>query len=947
MFVMNSSTRRSLASATGCEILFDDLTRQLYATDASIYQIVPEGVAMPRGADEASALLRVAADAGVGITPRGAGSGLAGGAVGSGLIVDFARHNQGVSDLDVESRVVRVGAGVVLDQLNAFLAPHGLCFGPDVATSSRATIGGMIANNSSGARAPIYGTTADHLRSVEVVLADGRVANIGLEFGELDSLDREVRVLIEAKRAEIEARLPGGGFKRCPGYGFDRYLQSPDLKHIVASSEGSLVGITSAVLELSPLPREKGLAVILFASIEDAMQATVEISDLKPAAIEHVDRVLFDQTRGRPAFLPARELLGLDEAGIESFLIVEFYGETRERLEALRKRDLGVRTLVLEAPEEKTLVWGLRKAGLTLLTSRKGAVKPVTGIEDVAVSPERLPDYVRELRGIFGKETQASFYGHAASGLLHVRPLLDLRDPAALRRFRELGDVVSRLAQRFEASFAAEHGLGIARTAYLKENIGEELFDLSRAVKARFDPRGVMNPGKVIDDGSFHIDRNLRKDGAANIELSFEPILAFSARDASFVGNLEQCNGCGGCLKSEPTMCPTYVATGDEVMSTRGRANTIRAVLEGRIDNGGLSSSELDVALDNCLSCKACKRECPSNVDMALLKAELLHAKHRVRGTPLSARIVASVDLAGRIGCSVAPIANFLMSARPTRWLFEKLAGLDAGRELPPYTSERFDHWFDARDLRSKKPSSRGRVILWDDTFVRYHEPGIGQAAVQVLEAAGYEVTLPYGRACCGRPAFSVGCLDRARAWGRINVELLASQPEVPILFLEPSCHSMFIQDYEELGIAGAGALASRCYLFEEFVDDLLEHDAKALHFSAGDGDAHTVTVHAHCHTKALADPGVQLRLLQRIPLTEVDYLQAGCCGMAGSFGMMKKTSDLSRQVAEPLVELVEARDAETPLIASGTSCRHQISGLTGREPVHLAEFLARALAGP
>jgi FAD/FMN-containing dehydrogenase/Fe-S oxidoreductase len=941
---MNALTRRGLSNATTCEIRDDDLTRQLYATDASIYQIMPDAVAFPRGTGESASLLRAAADAGLAITPRGAGSGLSGGAVGNGLIVDFARYNRGISDLNIDARTVCVGAGVVLDQLNRFLAPHGLCFGPDVSTSSRATLGGMIACNSSGARAPVYGTTADHLRSVEVVLVDGRVAEIGPNGTGLPEIDRVVRKLVDGSRGAIEKHLPDGGFKRAPGYGYDRYLASGgNLKHIIASSEGTLVGITSAVLELSELPKNKGVAVILFASVEDALQATVELGDLKPAAIEQVDRVLFDQTRGHPLFGAARGLLGLEDENVEAFLIVEFYDDVDERLEKVRSRKLGIRTLVPD-PSETPLVWELRKAGLSLLTAMKGPMKPVTGIEDVAVRPERLPDYIRELREIIGKDTRASFYGHAASGLLHVRPILDLHDAQAVLKLRDLGDGVSKLARRYNASFSAEHGLGIARSGHVREQIGPEIFDLTRAVKARFDPRGVMNPGKVVDDGSFQVHTNLRKGVDLQIELPFEPMLAFASRDESLTGNLDQCNGCGGCLKSVPTMCPTYAATGDEVMSTRGRANTVRAVLENRL-GGGIDSEDLDVALDNCLSCKACKRECPSNVDLALIKSELLHARHRKNGIPLSARMVAAVDLAGRFGCATARVSNWFIKWHPLRRMLERFAGFDARRSLPPYADERFDHWFDNRNPTTRKPGHRGSVLLWDDTFVRYHEPDIGRAAVDVLEAAGYDVHLPHGRKCCGRPAFSVGCLGRARAWGTTNVNLLSIYGDTPIVFLEPSCYSMFVQDYEELKIEGARRLAERCFLFEDFIDRLLEKDSDALTFSSMTGvGVRKVAIHAHCHAKALADPEVQKRVVERLPATTAELLHTGCCGMAGSFGMMSKTAELSKTVAEPLLELVNDLSADQLFVASGTSCRHQVEELASRKPLHLAELLARAL---
>jgi len=441
-------------AATGCAVRFDNLTRQLYATDASIYQIEPAGVAFPRSAEEASSVIRLAADTGVSVTPRGAGTSLVGNAIGEGLIVDFSRHNRQITDLNIDNRTVRVGAGVVLDQLNAFLRPHGFCFGPDVATSSRATLGGMIANNSSGAHVPIYGTTADHVVSTEIVLVDGRVLNIGATHDTLRAERLKIDNLIRAHSAEIAEQMPPGLLKRWPGYGLERFLRAPDnLNEILAGSEGTLAAIFSAELKISPLPRDKGLGLIFFASVAEAMQATVELLDLKPAAIEHIDRPLFDQTRHQLNFQAARDLLELEAKPCEAILLVEFYEDVAERLSSLRSRQLGLRTKILTDIGEMNLVWSVRKAGLSLLTGRVGAAKPVAFIEDAAVRPAQLPDYVRGLASIMKPlGLEASYYGHAASGLLHVRPVLDLHDAEDLKKFRQVADQTSALVKQFKGS---------------------------------------------------------------------------------------------------------------------------------------------------------------------------------------------------------------------------------------------------------------------------------------------------------------------------------------------------------------------------------------------------------------------------------------------------------------------------------------------------------------
>jgi len=941
---MNVAEFRSRAEQLDCEVRFDDLTRQLHATDASVYQIAPAAVAFPRSPEQAAAIIEAALACGVPVTPRGAGTGLAGGALGDGLIVELARHARWIEGLELERRTVRVGAGVVLDQLNAFLEPHGLCFGPDVATSSRATLGGMIANNSSGARAPVYGTTDAHVLSVETVLADGRVVTVGAGSGALAEEHAAIGRIVGPHDAAIRERFPDVLVKRWPGYGLDRYLGAKDdLAKLVAGSEGTLVGITSAELRVVPLPSDKGLGLLFFATVGEAMEATVELLDLKPAAIEHIDRILIDQTKGQLAFQPARDFLEIDAHPCEAVLIVEFYDDVADKLAAFSARKLGLRRKVCTEPAAMDLVWGIRKAGLSLLTSLKGPAKPIAGLEDAAVRPEQLPEYVGRLQAeIAPLGLETSFYGHAASGLVHVRPVVDLHRGDDIAKYRKLAEAASALTREFRGSIAGEHGVGMARTEFMEAHVGSELLGVMREIKSVFDPTGLMNPGKVLPDGRYRIDADLRWGDGHAIPLPFEPTLAYAARDGSFVGHLEQCNGCGGCRKDEPTMCPTFIATGEEILSTRGRANAIRAVLEGRIADSTdpLSSAALEEALDYCLACKACKKECPSNVDLALLKAELTHARHQREGLTLLERAVSRFDLVGRT-CSVAPgLANAALGMGWVRILLEKMVGFSAQRPMPRYAKERFDRWHARRGPGNQ--GARGRVYLWDDCSARYCEPEIGRAAVQVLEAAGYEVALPRGRACCGRPAFSVGRLDVARRFGTHNAALFSAQDErAPIVFLEPSCYSMFANDYAELKVPHAARVAERCVLFEQFVFDLLEMAPGALSFAPGPA---SVAIHGHCHAKALTDVQVMPRLAQRIPNSTAELLDTGCCGMAGSFGAVAKRYELSVEVAQPLVEQVKALRPEAVLVASGTSCRQQIEHLSEAKPLHMAELLAAAL---
>ena len=726
-------------------------------------------------------------------------------------------------------------------------------------------------------------------------------------------------------------RWPPGLIKRWPGYGIERFLRVPnDLTNILAGSEGTLAAIFSAELKISPLPHEKGLGLIFFASVAEAMQATVELLDLKPAAIEHIDRPLFDGTKGQLQFQAARDLLELESKPCESILIVEFYDDSRndeslgsrrnmtagkpsllgssvtERLSILQSKKIGLRTKILTDPAQMNMVWSVRKSGLSLLTGCIGPAKPVAFIEDAAVRPAQLPDYVRGLQSIMKPlGLTASYYGHAASGLLHVRPVLDMHSAADLKKFRQVADETSALVRQFKGSLSAEHGVGIARTEYMRDQLGDQLLEVMREIKRAFDPKNVFNPGKIFEVGTSRcdvrtpqrgvpttIDNHLRENFTRPLELPFQPVLAFAFKDRSFTGNLEQCNGCGGCLKQSGIMCPTFIATHDEVMSTRGRANIIRAALELRLPRNDpesfrgrnmtagkpsllgdpLKSAELDAALSNCLSCKGCTPECPSNVNLALLKAEMLHARWRRDGLPLRERILSNVDLLGKLGCLMPRLTNRLLGFKAARIAMEKTIGISARRSLPHYASERFDKWFAkrlgsagaspavsraSRDTLSSASSSnsgastpvfggapntageapalprRGKVILWDDTFVRYHEPHIGIAAVKVLEALGFEVSLVKHRRCCGRPAFSQGNLDAAAKLAKHNLDVLSSlqHSNTPILFLEPSCWSMFVEDYRELKIENSENIAARCFLFEKFVADLLAKEPEALRF--------------------------------------------------------------------------------------------------------------------
>ncbi len=935
MPLLKTSDRRALES-TGCEIRSDALTRALYATDASIHRLEPAAVAFPRSRTEAIELMRIGGESGISISPRGAGTGLVGACLGEGLVIDCSRHLRMIGELDRESDTVLVGPGVVLDRLNAVLAGDGLRFGPDVATSSRATLGGMIANDSSGAQAPVYGRTADHVVALEIVLPGGGSGWVGKNHRGFESVRGAAAALVERRRELIERRLPLNLVKRRPGYALASFAEDPsDLARLLCGSEGTLALIVSAILRVVPRPQERGLAVLKFASCEEAMEAAAALIPLAPAAIEHLDRMVFDRTRGRRVFAEARQLLGLEDSSCESLLLVEFFGRIEDYAGKLKASAPGAGLILCRKARERELVWELRRSGLSLVTGCVGPAKPATVIEDICVRPEQLPAYVRGLKEILrSRGLSASFYGHAASGLLHVRPTLDLHEIEDLRMLREIAEEASVLVSSFGGSIAGEHGVGISRTEFLKEHLGEEIIELSSRIKTLFDPGGLMNPGKIVDTGRFRLDADLRLGPGSQLRLPFEPLSAFVEKDREFIGNLEQCNGCGGCRKETPVMCPTFEASGEELYSTRGRANILSAILRGRLD-GGIESEELGEALSSCLSCKACKRECPSGVDLALLKAETLQARHDRKGASLADEMISRADLLGRLGSATAPLSNWMLRFRPLRLLMEKILGLDASRRLPPFSRDRFDRWFEREGGKGNPPGGR-EILLWDDTWVRYHEPEIGRAAVRVLQRLGFVVHLTKGRRSCGRPAMSRGLMRRAREMAQHNVSLLRGMEEMPILFLEPSCWSAFVDEYRQFEIEGAGELAARCFLFENFI----RRNAQAPIGRLED----TIAVHGHCHAKALGDRPDLEGVFSLVEDLELRWLDSGCCGMAGAYGLMKEHRELSDQVASPLLQMVDDLPRDARVLAAGTSCRHQIRELSGRRVLHPAELLLEAM---
>jgi FAD/FMN-containing dehydrogenase/Fe-S oxidoreductase len=926
-----------LEAAVAGEVRCDEATRWLYATDASIYEIPPLAVVWPRSRDAVARAVEVCGGHGVSIHPRGAGTGLAGGCLGDGVVVDMSRHLTAIGPVDLERTTVSVEPGVVLDRLNQAAAAHDLMFGPDPATASRCTLGGMIGTNASGAHSLLYGKTSDNVATLAAVAADGqKIAGTGSRF------DDGVAAAVAARAEEIRRRFPTLQ-RRVAGYDLLGLLTDPaaGVTPLLVGSEGTLAITVSATLRLVARPQHRAVAVVCFHDPVEAMAGALAALALRPAAVEHIDRILLDQTAGKPGYAPLLSFLDGDLPA--SLLCIEFFGtneeEVGERLAAVAATFAGRRVLPLRGATEQANLWALRRAGLGLLMSKKGDAKPVAFIEDTAVPPEHLADYYAGVREILAQRgLEASFYGHAGVGLLHLRPVLDLHRPADVAMMREVAAEIVDLAGSFRGAVSGEHGDGLARSEWLARMYGPEVMAAFREVKALFDPRGLLNPGKIAGDPPPPMDARLRYDASYAPTLPEAPIQF--RRDGDWLAAIEQCNGCGGCLKATGTMCPTFIATGDELHSTRGRANLYRAAATGRIADG-LQNAALEMALATCLACKGCAVECPSGVDMALLKAAALHHRHGQSGTPLALRLLARPDRLGRWLAPVAPLANRLATTAFGRAIAAQ-AGLDPRRTLPSVSRHSFRHWFRGRG--GSPNGARGSVLLWSDCYMERFEPEIGRAAVAVLEAAGYQVVLADHR-CCGRPAFSQGLMDEVRGLAVHNVAALMPHVRdgVPIVCLEPSCTSMVGGDYQEL-LEGEAVqrVAGQVASFEGFLDRLLatEPDALRLHQSAT-----PILLHPHCHTRATEGAGPSLAVLRR--LGDVTDLDAGCCGMAGTFGYQTAHYDLSVQVGSRLAGRLHAQPRDRSVVASGTSCRHQIRDLTGRDARHIAVLLAAAIVEP
>ncbi|WP_137043058.1 FAD-binding and (Fe-S)-binding domain-containing protein [Pseudolabrys sp. FHR47] len=979
---------RRLKSELAGEVHFDRFTRGRYATDASHYQITPVGVVVPRTIDEAERAIGIARAEGVTVLPRGGGTSQCGQTVGESLVVDCSKYLNRIVDLDVARQRCTVEPGIVLDDLNRQLKPHGLWFPVDISTASRATIGGMAGNNSCGGRSLRYGTMRDNIIGIDAVLADGSRAHFGPMGGAddvppaLKPLAQDLMVIGVREADEIAARFPKVQ-RRVGGYNLDALVPGSyrnvqglggndiNLAHILVGSEGTLGFSTRIELKLSPLLGRRAVGAVHFGSFYEAMNCAQHIVGLKPIAVELVDRTMIELAGAIPIFKPTLDRFVRDLP--EAILLVEF-GETdhEENLRRLRKLkeligDLGFNwdntgakwggVVEVLNPELQVAITEVRTSGLNIMMSMKDQGKPVSFVEDCAVPLEHLADYTSRLTAIFEKHgTRGTWYAHAGSGCLHVRPILNLRLEKDVHAMRAIAEEAFAMVREYKGSHSGEHGDGLVRSEFNEPMFGSRLARAFEEVKDRFDPNGLYNPGKVVRPSKFD-DRSLLryKPDYLGIELKTElDWSAFPGSGGGFQGAVEMCNNNGACRKlAGGAMCPSYRVTRDERDVTRGRANTLRLTVTGQLGPDALSSNEMAETLALCVSCKACRRECPTGVDMARMKIEVLAARVKKKGLSLHDRLVGYLPRYAPIAARVPWLFNLRDRWPLLQRVSESLANFSARRSLPKWRS---DIYRDRSDwpYRSATADAGAKpvreVVLFADTFNRYFERENLDAAMKVLSAGGYRIHTAKPKdgdrpLCCGRTFLSAGKVDEARHEMQRTLQALApfAKRGVPIIGLEPSCLFTFRDEMPALMKGeGVAEVAAQTMIFEEFlareIKAGVEFPFKALPKPA--------LLHGHCHQKAFAAMGAVESVLRAVPDLKVETVDSSCCGMAGSFGYKADTIDVSLKMGElSLLPAVREAPDDALIVADGTSCRHQIHDGAGREAIHVARVLAMSLA--
>lgn len=952
----------ALAKAIEGETRFDTFTRGRYATDASIYQIIPKGVAFPKTDADIAAALQVAAEHGVPVIARGGGTSQNGQPIGSGLILDMSRHFNGITDYDPEARRVRVNPGTVLNTLNDRLRKDGLFFPVEPSTASRCTLGGMVGNNSSGARSLRFGKTVDNVLAIDGLFHDGEAFSLSQTpcsamSPRMGAMMGRLTGLAQNHRHEIETIFPKVQ-RRVGGYNLDELLPDhPNYARLLVGSEGTLALTTGITLQLSTLPKHRVMGVCHFPDFRAAMVTTQHLVALGPVAVELVDNNVLVLGADIPLFV--KTLGDITRGTPNCLLLVEFAGDNLDALKKDLKRldqcmaDLGFPNAVVEViePARQKPVWDVREACLNIMMSMKGDGKPVSFIEDCAVPLEHLADYTDAVSAVFAKyNTRGTWYAHASVGCLHVRPILNMKTEEGVRQMRAIADETSELVKKYKGSYSGEHGDGISRSDYIEPLFGSKLTRAFEAVKDEFDPQNQLNPGKIVR-GLHMDDRSLMrfKPDYKVTALAEKTALDWSEQ-GSFGAAVEMCNNNGTCRKlSGGTMCPSYRATKDEQHLTRGRANSLRLAISGQLGKDAFTSPAMKETMDLCVSCKGCKLDCPTGVDMARMKIEFLHAYYGKNGLPLRERLIANLPKYARYASWLAPILNLRDRIKPLAALSEKMLGFSAQRSLPKWRAG----WKESGIIaKPEDVVGDGRdLVLFGDTFNRWFERENLEAAERVLKAAGYRLhrvqPKDSSRAmCCGRTYLSAGQTDQARAESKRTLDTLRPFVErgARVVGLEPSCIMSFRDEMLALLPKDQTSfIQGKALLFEE----ALAADLKAglVRLELPDQGGKRAHVHGHCHQKAFEAMGPVQEVLSAVPGLEVTMIESSCCGMSGAFGYAAENIEVSKKMAElSLLPAVRAAASADVIVADGTSCRHQIQDGTAREAIHVARLLDEAL---
>ncbi|HLA42129.1 MAG TPA: FAD-linked oxidase C-terminal domain-containing protein [Aggregatilineales bacterium] len=934
-----------LEKAIGAEqVKFDHMTRLLYSTDASNYQIMPIGVTIPRDVDDIVAIHEVANKHQTPLLPRGGGSSLAGQTVGQAVVMDFSRHLRRIRSINAETASVMVEPGVVLGQLNQQLKGLNLMYGPDPASAERATIGGCIGNNSTGSHSILYGMTADNIARLEVVLANGERVWLDANTERLNALRQKIGLLVQTHADEIKARYPKT-FRTVAGYALNKIDPGDvNLNWLFAGSEGTLGTIIGAELKLVPTPKMKRLVTLHFDTLHESLEITPRLLEVNPSAVELMDRFLINKTRSNPDFARYLSFVEGDPAAIQ---VVEFYGEDEKELESKVEtllnllKKIGYRGITGQAitPEQQSNIWKVRTAGLGLLMSERGDAKPIAFIEDAAVPVAHLAEYIDDVEKIVHEAgTTFAIYAHASAGCLHVRPLVNLKSEAGRRQYRSIAEAVAEKVIQYQGTTTGEHGEGLLRGEFSEQLFGKNLVDAFREIKQIFDPDNLMNPGKVVDTGKMDDPKRLRFTPDYEV-IPLKTRYDWSS-DFGFSGAAEMCNGAGVCRKEGiGTMCPSFMATLDEAHATRGRANALRLAISGHIPEK-LGSKDVYGIYDLCLACKACKAECPSSVDVARMKSEFLAAHYDERGIPFTARIFGNVHRLNQTGSIFPALSNFMLRS-PIGKFGAKLFGIPSERPLPLFAKKRFSRITRARHASPLQDTEATLII---DTFTEFNHPEIGEAMLKIADVLGLKLSvMRLPGQCCGRPAISKGLLDQAKAMTNSNIQNMPNG-ESPFIFLEPSCLSAFIDDYPVLVDVDlqerAAQIAKRCMSAETWLIHQMQN-AESLQWNEKD-QKREILLHGHCHQKALWGTGETLQLLKSIPDVSVKEIDSGCCGVAGSFGY--EHYELSLKIGNQRLLPAIRENPGAIVAAPGTSCRAQIhdNGLKAQHPI---EIFADAIA--